>query len=71
MTTKSTDLVRKDEQTLEVRETLIALRDAPLAEVKEIHDRAVAAEAYALAKKHREAYLAAGEIKLWSERRLG
>lgn len=64
------DLVRSSSSPA-VREARIALQEAPLDEIKEIHDRAVAAEAYAKAKEHREAYLAAGEIKLWAERSAG
>lgn len=63
-----TDLVAT---TPAVREARIALRDAPLEDIKELHDRAVAAEAYAKAKQDREAYLVAAEVKLWSERAAG
>lgn len=47
------------------------VKDATAAEAKEMRDQAAAHEAYARAKNLRDAYQAAGEAKLWAERRLG
>lgn len=67
----STDLVVVSDQAPAVVDARTMLATASLSDVKELHDRAVAAEAYAKAKDDREAYLVAGEIKLWSERAAG
>lgn len=70
---RSLELVTLSEGSLDrsVRDAKVALADADLDTIKEVHDRAVAVEAYAKAKERRAEYMAAGEIKLWAERSAG